>query len=460
MPWTRRTNDTVAVNGTPGSEITLAKVFTPSTPAERSYVPRPQQEKDLRRALSTPGTQTVVYGESGAGKTSLTLRILTQMGRPYVVTRCDTGTDYRAVLTSAFHQMGTLKRTSQRDSDTRSLHGAGGVPGFVEAGGEWELAQEKEFSPLVDAPLSAEHLAQQMGRQGKVWVIEDFHKTSAETKTALAHALKIFSDVGPEFPNTQVVVLGAADTPVEVWGTPDANLRDRLAYIGLPPLNDDELGAVIDKGAELLNVDFATVRQEIIRHSVGLAGVTHGLAYECCYVSDVQIPQATAVTITSGTLAEAKANYSRTRQVEIKHAFEKALLVKRTRTYNNHSIIVKALATLGEKGGTHAEIYAAIKQEHPNYPSSNLTLYLRELQQEDRGAVIRKTATGQFRFEKPMMHTYARQLFRINSLDAFWSDIEASESEKDAAAESLVLGDEEADTEDDRPADDVSERGV
>lgn len=431
--WWRKKIETPTQN----KEITLSEVFTPSAPANKSYVPRPTQEDDLRRALATPGTQTVVYGESGAGKTSLTIRVLRGLDRPYVTTHCDTATTYEDVLASGLHKIAARKPAGNKSIDTRVLHGKGGIPEVIEAGTEWQISEENETAPFVDAPKTAENLAELLGRKGLVWVIEDFHKTSPETKASLSHALKIFSDLGPDYPRTQVVVLGAADTPVEVWGTPEANLRDRLAYIELPPLNDDELGAVLDTGAQVLNVDFSAVRNEIIRHSVGLAGITHGLAHECCYVAGVQERRSAIVAIDTTTLATAKANYSRTRQVEIKDRFDKALLVKRSRTYDNHTIILKALAALGEHGGTHAEIYAAIKRDYPQYPSGNLTLYLRELQTEDRGAIVRKTRTGQFRFEKPLMHSYARQLFNIASAEAsddFWSDIKASDEAKALAA--------------------------
>src|SRR5688500_16392348 len=67
----------------------LNEVFTPSQPARLAFVPRPDQEADLRSALDAPGTQALIYGESGAGKSSVALRVLTEMNRKYVVTRCE-----------------------------------------------------------------------------------------------------------------------------------------------------------------------------------------------------------------------------------------------------------------------------------------------------------------------------------------------------------------------------------
>jgi hypothetical protein len=421
----------------------LSEVFTPSSPANKTYVPRPIAEKDLRSALGQPGTQVVVYGESGAGKSSLTLRVFEELDRAVITTRCDGTTTYNVILESAFHKIGAFSNVGQKDNEEANVttQASVGKKDVVSVGVQsgFKAAQENTFAPVVSAPITAEHLATLLGEQATSWIIEDFHKANDETKDALSHALKVFSDNAAKYPKTAIVVLGAADTAADVWGSP-ANMRGRLVDIAVNALTNDELGAIVDAGAEILNVDFSEVRTEIIEHSVGLASVTHALAFGCCEALEIGGPASEQVTVDAQVLEEAKVQYSRMRSADIKQDFVKALVVKASRKYENHALILKALAGLGESGGTHAELLAAVRQlSDEDYPSSNLTTYLKQLQTEARGSVIRKTGTGQFRFAKPIMHTYARQLFGVSTNGTFWSGIEATQSERESASLALTV---------------------
>lgn len=440
--WRRWKKQPRPAPGVASPQVRLDTVFTPSRPANQAYVKREGPEQDLRTALKTPGTQIVIYGESGAGKSSLAHRVMADLGRTRIVTSCDAATSYEDVLTSGFHQIGANATTGVRQTDEATVGAKGtvGVPGVAgaESHTSWTVNNEKLYSPVVEAPRTAEHLARRLGAAGVSWIIDDFHKVSDETKESLAHALKVFSDMSQEFPRTTIVVLGAANTPAEVWGSP-ANLPGRLASIEVPPLTPEELGAILDTGSELLNVDFSKVRTEIIRHSVGLASVTHALAFMSCQELGVEDPAAECVLVTPAALEAAKRSYGRTRAPQVREAFEKALaVVQRKRKFDNYALILSALASFGESGATHSELYLKIRQTEPDYPSGNLTTYIVRLQKDDRGAVIRKTLGGQYRFSTPLMHTHARMLFDINAVDTFWTEVEPTASEKLKAANALA----------------------
>jgi hypothetical protein len=64
----------------------------------------------------------------------------------------------------------------------------------------------------------------------------------------------------------------------------------------------------------------------------------------------------------------------------------------------------------------HAEILADIRSAHPDYPQSNLTLYMKELTSEDRGSVVKRGLDGSFRFSEPLYYAYAQGLFRTPSV--------------------------------------------
>lgn len=370
--------------------------------------------------MSTRGTQVVLYGESGAGKSSLAIKVLRDLNRGYVVTRCTSTSTYEDVIKSGFDKLGSFAVVSRTLRDTTDLHvdastkigsevvGAsvtfdGGVARILEDG--------SESKRVVEYQLTAENLVVALAKRNLTWLIEDFHKVEAGTRDQLADVLKVFSDNA--HPRTTVVVLGASETATDVVSAP-ADISKRVAQIPVPPLDDDQLGRILDDGGRLMNVDFAEVREAIIRTSAGVASVTHALALRCLQELKIETPPEQQVGITATTLREAAWSYASSMQGNMKHSLEMAVYRKRTRKYDNCAIILKAIASLPEHGGTHAEILAEIRKTIPEYPPSNLTFYLVELGTEERGAMIRKTADGRHRFDEPLQHTYAQINFNLD----------------------------------------------
>jgi hypothetical protein len=437
----------VAVKSSPTYELT--EVFTPGQPADKAFVRRLQEEQDFADALDERGTQVLVWGESGAGKTSLVLSVLRSRKQAFITTRCTAGTTYPLILASAFERINALVLERATNHDTRTLGvgteiGGSVSPVTLKTEAEWEKGRSEDFVSLVPAQLTAEALALRMGQKGLVWVIEDFHKVSDETRKELSDAMKVFSDESVEHPRLTLVVLGVSESAGDILTAP-ANMGGRLADIELASLDDDQLGEILDTGQDLLNVDFADVRELIIRHSVGVASITHALAAECCRAAGVRSTSESRTPITAAALEVAKAAYTRKRSGDMRQKFDTALEVVATRRYHNYAIILKALASLDEGGATHAEILAQIRLDHPNYPPGNLTTYLRKLQADDRSALIRKTSQGRFRYDQPLQHAYAILRFkRVTSSGAaaFWTtnELSVSEGEKDEAAR---LADEE-----------------
>ncbi|WBS00698.1 ATP-binding protein [Pseudoduganella sp. SL102] len=67
----------------------ISDVFTPrnSEINEAMYVQRPALERELSRSL-TKNTHTLIFGESGNGKSWLYKKVLSQLGIPYIVANC------------------------------------------------------------------------------------------------------------------------------------------------------------------------------------------------------------------------------------------------------------------------------------------------------------------------------------------------------------------------------------
>lgn len=421
-----------------GGTYSLGEVFTPGQPADKGFVNRPQQEEDLTNILIERGTQILVWGESGAGKSSLVSNVLKRVGQPTITTRCEATTSYEQVLSSAFDRLGAMVQSGRSSQDTQTVGGGaelGGPisPATIHTEASLEASLTEDYTRVVPAQLTSEALAARLGAKGLVWVIEDFHKVSPETRTRLADAMKVFSDESSNYPRLRIIVLGVAETAGEILRAP-SNMGGRLADIPIPPLGDEDLGALLDKAKDLLNVDFGAVRNRIIKHSVGVASITHALARECCTALGILETSRKQMYVTPEALENAKSSYSRTRGGNMKDDFDVALEVTQTRKYHNYAIILRAIASLPERGATHAEILARIRQDLPDYPAGNLTTYLRKLQTEERKALIRKTSEGLFRYNRPLQHAYAILRFKlpISAQEEFWAtDLTVSQEEQD-----------------------------
>lgn len=61
----------------------LNKWFTPQTPAVANYVDRGKLDKTIYQAFAEQGSQVLVYGPTGAGKTSMVLDNLKKLEKQY-----------------------------------------------------------------------------------------------------------------------------------------------------------------------------------------------------------------------------------------------------------------------------------------------------------------------------------------------------------------------------------------
>ena len=398
------------------SPVEVTEVFTPSIPASRGFVGRETEMEDLRNGgLRVPGAQVVVWGESGAGKSSLINKALSDEDMIAVKTACTPDSTYEQVLAAAFEGTGAfyVAETTQHAEAKASMDFTFGseligaknkLTADASTGGS--LKQE----PITKPQLSAQKLVFELGARGYSWVIEDFHKMEKSERSKIAHALKVFSDEGGKYKKTRVIVIGVSESVDELLA--DAtNIANRLVDIHVAPLNHEELGKILEVGEHLLNLGFSNIRTRLLNTAVGTAGIAHALALACCNRRNVTHTSREQIIFTEQDFQSAAESYVRTRSGGLKARFASALKVHRKRVYKNTELILRALTQLPERGGTVGEILDVIRREYPDYPSSNATKYLLELQEENRGALIRKTSTGIYRFDEPLQHAYAKAYF-------------------------------------------------
>lgn len=366
-------------------------------------------------ALQIPGKQIVVYGHSGSGKTTLLVNKLHQIYEKHYTTRCTKTTTWSEILLSGIDEVDKYYVSEKRQSKRQELEAKIGADlqaiKFQLQGKQTKEAGASE-SRVLPPQVSAQNLAKFIGATKACWVIEDFHKVDDSEKLKLSQVMKLFMDMSDEFKELKIIAIGAVNSAREIVNY-DSEMKNRVAEIHVPLLNEAELGYIIEKGCELLNIIINSHhKQAIIRYSNGLASVCHQLCYNICFAADIHETAPTALVITDKIVEKAVTLYLENASDSLKAAFDKVINARRIKKYNNEKIILEALSECPPDGVIKTLLLKKIREKTLNYSISNLTLYLKRLQEEANGALIwYDPNSGKFAFSDPIYLAFAKTFF-------------------------------------------------
>lgn len=394
-------------------KFNLYDVFTPTKPAGLTFVERTAINEKLVDSLRTPGKQLVIFGHSGSGKTTLIINKLNQLYGNHIITRCMRGMMFDQMILDAFDQLQAFyldEKLQIAKSSTSSILGAEylGIKAEIKS----ESSKEKHLKKkrIIPPQLTPQRLAKFIGSSKSCWVIEDFHKISSkEEKEKLSQVMKIFMDMADEYKELKIITVGTMGSAREIIAY-DKELRNRVAEIYVPLMNEKELKEIINYGAKRLSINFyATVKRDIIRYSSGLASVCHQLALNCCVDIGLMETVDSLITITENEFKHAIQKYVEDESDTTKAIFDKAMRQDRKQKYDNFKHILYAIAKdKSEDGILRASILSAIRSLEKDYPAGNLTRYLEQLQSEDRGEIIRfDDHSGKYSFSNPFHKVFA-----------------------------------------------------
>jgi hypothetical protein len=411
-------------------------VFTPTKPAILTFVDREYINNKLVDALKTPGKQLVVYGHSGSGKTTLLVNKLRQLYENHITTRCMGSLTFEHLLLDAFDQLnpfyiseeGTYKKSTISSSIQADYL-------LIKSKIDLKASEGKHIKEqrMLPPQLTPQRLASFIGEANCCWVIEDFHKMPEEEKKKLAQVMKIFMDMAVDYNELKIIAIGAVGTAREVVAY-DSEMRNRVAEIHVPLMENDEILKILEKGEGLLNISILNkIKADIVNYSNGLASVCHQMGLNLCFASEIVETVEATQLIESSHFKNALERYIENESDTIKSSFDKALKQKRKQKFNNCKLILETLSQQeGDDGITRADILSSIKEKEPLYPPGNLSIYLKELQQDLRGGIVRyDEKSGKYLFMNPFHKVFARVLFskdkrigissiiRFESLDDF-----------------------------------------
>lgn len=257
-----------------------------------SYIEREAVDTRFKEAI-TDGNEVIVYGSSKQGKTSLILKHLNE--NSYVKVECSPQTQPIDIYKSILRQL-NIKFIESETTDVGYEHGGKLSAGFKikipflgdsnasaelsdrasdksstkETYVEYNLALAQDISELLKS-LNVH----------KFVVIENFHYLELEVQESLGYDLRVFQDHQIIF-----IVLGIwreANRLIQFNG----DLLDRVTEVPVEPWSKEDFKRVIEKGSQLLNVDFSEVEDRLISDSFDSVGVVQEIAKHCCLAAGV-----------------------------------------------------------------------------------------------------------------------------------------------------------------------------
>ncbi len=218
-------------------------------------------------------------------------------------------------------------------------------------------------------------------------------------------------DSSSDYPEAKIIAIGAVSSPREILKY-NPELKERVAEIPIPLLDEKEMGQIISRGGELLNIKFPPkIIGRIISLSNGLGAVCHHLCLNICIQKGnkgINKTQFITKIFTHDDLNKSVQKYVKDKSDTFQSIYDLATSSKRTRKYENGKLIIEAMLRIDKDEVSHNEILLEIKKKEENYPQSNLSVYLSSLSEPKMGEIIRRNEdSGNYSFSNPFFKVFA-----------------------------------------------------
>lgn len=242
----------------------IARAFSPSAPIDRrAFAGRNAQVTDVINACMQRGQHVVIFGERGAGKTSLANALVHVLGSRFVTPacgsiNCDQTTTFTSLWKAIFSELAISKTASPMGFKTGPNQ-------------EGTLAQ---FLPEHVTPDAVRAILQRRDRL--LIIIDEIDRIrDKETTTLLADTIKSLSDHSVD---VTLILVGVAES-VDTLIAEHESVQRALIQVHMPRMTHAELDEIIDLGLQAVSMNIEpAARQRINKLSQGLPHYTHLLA--------------------------------------------------------------------------------------------------------------------------------------------------------------------------------------
>lgn len=396
----------------------IKDIFTPILPAQYTFIERQTVIKRLNRAFDTPGKQIILYGFSGAGKTTVLANKVRVSKIKCVTTRCVTGMTLHDLVLDAFNQLEVYYVATSEETLNGKIGGSIGASYFgikASISAENSGGIKNSSKRAVDLPITPQSLAKYIGSSGNCWVIEDFHKIDVHEKTLMAQIMKVFMDSSVDYENLRIIAIGAVNSAREVVQF-DPEMKTRISEIEVPLMKEVDLRDIVLVGQRLLNIKIPeSIINKIVAYSCGLAGVTHQLASLICEENKISktYNSLKAFEIHPSTFDSALDEYLAENSDTYKSIFEVATRIIHQRKSENPAEILKAILSIQKDSVTVNEVLNNIRLVDKNYKGNNLKKYLDELTLPNRSEILRYNKDSMtYYFSNPFIKAYFQCILR------------------------------------------------
>ncbi len=407
------------------ASISIEDAFTPANEVDdiRRFAGRDDEIQKLAWALRSEGTQIVIYGNRGIGKSSLarqleklasgdeavSARLKTTPDRPFaflpIFFRCDDSTDsiprllLRLVSDNAalaeyvpfrVEAVGSTAEVSGKLNLKVASIGGKGATSTTEAAQELETDVVSVFNNAL-----AEAAERDPARDGVLLIIDEFDRL--EDRTGLASLMKSLGPKGVRF-----ALVGVSST-VEELVTEHESVARQLAdgTVLVPPMAPEEIEDILDRAESLLEGAYRflpAAREFIVSVAKGHPFLVHLVGRHALRRAAEQGSSDVDLDTCEQALDYIALNGSATVQESI---YKTAIGSSYPREY-----ILKTFARQLDAEIHTTDLYSSIAREL-GIRTEGISVYVGHLGSEKYGAVLEKAQGRYYRFSDSLFRAYA-----------------------------------------------------
>ncbi|WP_369743070.1 ATP-binding protein [Pseudidiomarina sp. PP-1MA] len=255
----------------------ISDVFTPRLGEVNTsmYVERPQHEKSLARALKR-NSHTLLFGDSGNGKSWLYKKVMNELGIPYVVANCANASRLRSItheICNCLIEPGTVTKLGFSEEKAAEV-GALFAKGTLKHNGSYSISQEE---PL----LKAFKMFAETTNQKKVIVLDNLESifSSDDLMEELADIVILLDDTRYAECNVNILIVGVPNGVLHYFSETknQESVSNRIQEVEkVASLDRQQVQEIVRKGFEQLSINITG--QTLIHLSEHIWYVTLGVA--------------------------------------------------------------------------------------------------------------------------------------------------------------------------------------
>jgi Cdc6-like AAA superfamily ATPase len=349
-------------------------------------------------AVNTSGRHVVLFGERGAGKTSLARVLAVSVQEPEVPTGlraiavwCSSADNYSSIWRKVFQEI----QVSQRQL------------GFVQDAAAPVVGRLELHDTAIEDPNDVRLYVRSLPNPSVI-VIDEFDRVLAdgETQRLMADTIKLFADTGVE---STIVVVGVADSIADLIAGHESIGRN-LAQVQVSPMTVAELSQIVQRGLKYAGLDFEDgLDAKIAELSQGYPAYTHLLSLW----SGRRTLDANRTRVTFADLDLAIADALENATGNVQQEYENAVASVRKDNLFREVLLACALAEKDSLGR-----FAAVNVREPlaqitekDYTTGAFQSHLAKFTAAQRGPVLKKTGSRRnyrWQFINPQLIPYVR----------------------------------------------------